>query len=318
SLRTLWTYLRSQGVSPAPVWSNIKDVVVKTAISTEAAFNTAIYSYCNHSCSVHEVFGFDIFLDEDLQPWLLEVNVSPRSANDRHGMHSDSPLDAKIKGNMVKDMLNIAGLHLPEHSDISSHTVVPTCLAKPATAKPMDATSLHNQTPVWHVDPTGVSITPAQTPFGSHPNLNEETTSQEHQLKSYGDVELSVSRCPKKPRSPSHDWIIDYRLLISATSQDEREKRRYYVTRAGQYELPKMHTGNCSSAMSVASSNHERTGSAAPNNYRKNMKLSHTARSKYVLSDADDELAVNDLATTSSSASETESDLSPRHFVLSI
>ncbi|KAF5399082.1 Tubulin tyrosine ligase [Paragonimus heterotremus] len=306
SLRTLWTYLRSQGVSPAPVWSNIKDVVVKTAISTEAAFNTAVYSYCNHSCSVHEVFGFDIFLDEDLQPWLLEVNVSP-------SMHSDSPLDAKVKGNMVKDMLNIAGLHLPEHSDINSHTVVPTCLAKPATTKPMDATSLHNQTPVWHVDPTGVSITPTHTPFGSHPNLNEETTSQEHQLKSYGDVEPSVSRCPKKPRSPSHDWIIDYRLLISATSQDEREKRRYYVMRAGQYELPKMHTGNCSSAMSVASSNHERIGSAAGNNYRKNMKSSHTSHSKYVLSDADDELAVNDFATTSSSASETESDLSPRN-----
>ncbi|KAA3676490.1 tubulin polyglutamylase TTLL4 [Paragonimus westermani] len=306
SLRTLWTYLRSQGVSPASVWSNIKDVVVKTAISTEAAFNTAIHSYCNHSCSVHELFGFDIFLDEDLQPWLLEVNVSP-------SMHSDSPLDAKIKGNIVKDMLNIAGLHLPEHSDISSHTVVPTCLTRPTTAKPMEATSPNNQTPVWHVDPTGVSITPAHTPFGSHPNLNEEITAQEHQLKSCGDVEPSALRCPKKPRIPSHDWIIDYRLLISATSQDEREKRRYYVTRAGQYELPKMHTGNCSNVMSVASSNHERTGSAGTNNYGMNMKLSHTTRSKYVLSDADDELVVNDLTITSSSASETESDLSARH-----
>lgn len=78
SLRALWAYLRSQGISPAPVWSSIKDVVVKTAISTEAAFNTAINAYCNHPCSVHEVFGFDILLDEDLQPWLLEVNVSPR------------------------------------------------------------------------------------------------------------------------------------------------------------------------------------------------------------------------------------------------
>uniref|UniRef100_A0A183AEA9 Tubulin--tyrosine ligase-like protein 9 n=1 Tax=Echinostoma caproni TaxID=27848 RepID=A0A183AEA9_9TREM len=70
-----------EGISPAPVWSSIKDVVVKTAISTEAAFNAAVSSYCNHSCSVHEVFGFDIFLDEDLQPWLLEVNVSPRQVD---------------------------------------------------------------------------------------------------------------------------------------------------------------------------------------------------------------------------------------------
>ncbi|VDO91493.1 unnamed protein product [Schistosoma mattheei] len=78
SLRAFWTYLKAKGISPAPIWSNIKDVVVKTIISTEAAFNTAVNIYCNHSFSVHEIFGFDIFLDEDLQPWLLEVNVSPR------------------------------------------------------------------------------------------------------------------------------------------------------------------------------------------------------------------------------------------------
>jgi tubulin polyglutamylase TTLL6/13 len=33
-----------------------------------------------------EILGFDIMLDENLKPWLLEVNHAP-------SFHTDSPLD---------------------------------------------------------------------------------------------------------------------------------------------------------------------------------------------------------------------------------
>jgi len=39
-------------------------------------------------------------------PWLLEVNLSPSLA-------FDSPLDLKIKGNLIKDTLNLVGLRKP-------------------------------------------------------------------------------------------------------------------------------------------------------------------------------------------------------------
>ena len=39
-------------------------------------------------------------------PWLLEVNLSPSLA-------FDSPLDLKIKGNLIKDTLNLVGLKKP-------------------------------------------------------------------------------------------------------------------------------------------------------------------------------------------------------------
>ena len=42
-------------------------------------------------------------IDEKLNPWLLEVNLSP-------SLSYDSPLDQKIKGDLVSDLLNLAGI----------------------------------------------------------------------------------------------------------------------------------------------------------------------------------------------------------------
>jgi hypothetical protein len=50
-----------------------------------------------------DLFGFDIILDQDLKPWILEVNLSPSLA-------FDSPLDFHIKSNLIIDALNIVGV----------------------------------------------------------------------------------------------------------------------------------------------------------------------------------------------------------------
>ena len=41
--------------------------------------------------------------DEDQKPWLLEVNLSPSLA-------CESPLDLKIKSNLLSQMLTLAGV----------------------------------------------------------------------------------------------------------------------------------------------------------------------------------------------------------------
>ena len=46
-----------------------------------------------------EIFGFDILIDSDLKPWLLEVNLSPSLA-------PDSPLDMTIKTQLLADSFN--------------------------------------------------------------------------------------------------------------------------------------------------------------------------------------------------------------------
>jgi hypothetical protein len=56
-----------------------------------------------HRTNCFELFGFDVLIDSDLKPWLLEVNLSPSFA-------CDSPLDASIKGNLIVDTYNLVGL----------------------------------------------------------------------------------------------------------------------------------------------------------------------------------------------------------------
>lgn len=49
-----------------------------------------------------ELLGFDVLIDSDLKPWLMEVNLSPSLA-------TDSPLDLKIKSSLFVDTLNLVG-----------------------------------------------------------------------------------------------------------------------------------------------------------------------------------------------------------------
>jgi tubulin polyglutamylase TTLL4 len=46
----------------------------------------------------HELFGFDIMLESDLKPYLIEVNISP-------SMASSSQLDRDIKGELTGRMI---------------------------------------------------------------------------------------------------------------------------------------------------------------------------------------------------------------------
>jgi tubulin polyglutamylase TTLL5 len=48
-----------------------------------------------------ELLGFDIIIDQNLKPWLLEVNLSPSLA-------CDSPIDLKIKQSLFVDTMNLA------------------------------------------------------------------------------------------------------------------------------------------------------------------------------------------------------------------
>ena len=58
---------------------------------------------CVYRSNCFELFGYDILIDSDLKPWLLEINLSPSLA-------VESPLDMIIKSNLISDTFNMVGV----------------------------------------------------------------------------------------------------------------------------------------------------------------------------------------------------------------
>ncbi|XP_063866621.1 tubulin monoglutamylase TTLL4-like isoform X2 [Scylla paramamosain] len=107
TLKSLWGYLKAQDVDTSALWSRVADLVIKTIISGEHDIVVRTRKNVRSRYSCHELFGFDVIIDERLRPWLLEVNISP-------SLHSASPLDHSVKGPLIADLLNMVAFHVPD------------------------------------------------------------------------------------------------------------------------------------------------------------------------------------------------------------
>ncbi|KAL7685314.1 putative tubulin-tyrosine ligase/Tubulin polyglutamylase, ATP-grasp, subdomain 1 [Plasmopara halstedii] len=99
SLAYLWKRLAAEGVDVVEVKRNIDEVVLKALICGEDEIPFQVNSF--------DLFGYDILLDSDLRPWLIEINSSPSMAR-------ENDLDMQIKNALMLDALGIVD---PLHFD---------------------------------------------------------------------------------------------------------------------------------------------------------------------------------------------------------
>ncbi|KAI9101639.1 tubulin-tyrosine ligase family-domain-containing protein [Phlyctochytrium arcticum] len=107
SFTTLQDYFHATNVNVAPVIQEIHRVVVKTIIAGHASNSSGVKLYAQNPSTFYELFGFDILLDAQLKPWLMEVNISP-------SLKASCDMDWKIKSTMVTDLFNLVGFKVSD------------------------------------------------------------------------------------------------------------------------------------------------------------------------------------------------------------
>jgi hypothetical protein len=84
----LWQKLAQGGIDTDLLWRNICLIVLKSLVVVDEKMV--------HQPCCFEVFGYDVIMDSDLRPWLLEVNASPSLAR-------ENGLDYRVKNAMIRD-----------------------------------------------------------------------------------------------------------------------------------------------------------------------------------------------------------------------
>jgi tubulin polyglutamylase TTLL4 len=107
SLAAAFRALAEEGVDVVAVRKRIDALLAKTLIAAQPHVSQKYGSYFRRRGACFEVFGFDVMLDSDARPWLIEVNVSP-------DLSSSSPLDRQLKGALASDVLQVVGIRAPE------------------------------------------------------------------------------------------------------------------------------------------------------------------------------------------------------------
>ncbi len=108
SLTSIFNLLKNRGVDVVEIKSKIDKLIVKTLLVGKPMLNhlyglSQTDNLANDHC--FHILGFDVILDEHLEPFLLEVNHTPSFA-------TDTPLDKSIKKGLIKETLLLLNVNV--------------------------------------------------------------------------------------------------------------------------------------------------------------------------------------------------------------
>ena len=95
TLTQLRQYFHRMNIDDSLLWTRITNIIILTLIPQAPQVPSVNHCF--------ELYGFDVLIDENMKPWLLEVNFSP-------ALTSDCQIDVIVKKPMLHDLLEMCNL----------------------------------------------------------------------------------------------------------------------------------------------------------------------------------------------------------------
>ncbi|XP_077977176.1 uncharacterized protein LOC144432771 [Glandiceps talaboti] len=92
TLTNLRNYFHQQNIDDSLLWQRISNIVTLTTLPQAQSVPK--------SPNCFELFGYDILIDDNMKPWLLEVNFSP-------ALGLDTQIDVNVKKPMLNDIIDM-------------------------------------------------------------------------------------------------------------------------------------------------------------------------------------------------------------------
>lgn len=95
-------YLKQYQIDSETLMKRIDDLIIKTIISAENLIYNGTKMFVPQRDNCFELFGFDILVDQDIKPWLIEVNLTPSL--------SPEESDFSVKSSLISNLFTLAGV----------------------------------------------------------------------------------------------------------------------------------------------------------------------------------------------------------------
>lgn len=110
---TVMDYLRKQGRDVDGLWERMKLATAKTLLAVDSKVSRISSSLVKYRATTFEILGFDFLIDEDMNPWILEVNHAPN-------LEPHTDLETELKRSMIRDALRLVDLPMESPPLVSS------------------------------------------------------------------------------------------------------------------------------------------------------------------------------------------------------
>ena len=108
SFSALKKYFFENNLDYDELFKKIKDIIIKSVITICDKTVSLTDKLTSTENCLFELYGFDVLVDSNLRPWLMEINLNP-------SLNTDTELDLIIKSKLMSDIFTVIGMEPYSH-----------------------------------------------------------------------------------------------------------------------------------------------------------------------------------------------------------